>query len=251
MDIVLLGHHKEVVTEKGKEDYIFPLQESLMVVLYLDWKIALRITEDYSVKDEIFGELPYFIFTPSWGPSKFITRDNIPRFLSTWTTINNWLTESQKKSWDWIEHFILHLDPSFKVLPENKPTGYDMFESQFYRLSSAYSKFLVNQNILQILSDKLSDKLFFYDEYKIWSTDILAYYWLKQQMLHEQLGYNKNSTENIEDSFPKLFKFCERMDIIMKKLNTAVALYKNRKEPTINIKEIIEVPEELLHFEWK
>ena len=70
-------------------------------------------------------------------------------------------------------------------------------------------------------------------------------------MLHEQLGYNKNSTENIEDSFPKLFKFCERMDIIMKKLNTAVALYKNRKEPTINIEEIIEVPEELLHFEWK
>ncbi|CAI2375542.1 unnamed protein product [Moneuplotes crassus] len=251
MDIVLLGHHKKYTLDGTQHDYVFPLQEMLMTVLYLKAKVTLRITKDCNLKDEVFGELPYFIFQADNGGAKFITRDNIPKFMKTCTTINDWMTDKQKKACEWIEHYILDLDPSFKTPPDCKPNGFNLFRSKFYRISSVYLEYEAHQKILQILNDKLADGTYFYSEEKLCTLDILAYYWLKQKLLNEKLSDYVAENEGIQHNFPKLVDFVTRMSIIFKNLESEVSKYKNSYDPTLNIDPQIELPEQMAHFTWK
>ena len=125
-----------------------------------------------------------------------------------------------------------------------------MFLTKFHRISSRFIEFQVHQNILSILKEKLGGKKFFYDEHKICSTDILAYYWLKQQIFNEKLGYKKDEPENLKEKYPELIKFVERMGKVLEVLHKTVSDIAKETETVDKIMKV-DKPEELSHFDWK
>ena len=145
---------------KEEKEYLLSMQEYLFTVLKLcKWRVmqkpvdksdfstmTVRTTEDWTLQDYIFGELPYVIISGAGMISKFITRDNIPRFLSVWTTINNWMTDKQKKSWEWIEHNLLNKNPAFRLLPQVRPSSTKTFLAKFYRISTEFDTVLYFRN---------------------------------------------------------------------------------------------------------
>lgn len=85
------------------------------------------------------------------------------------------MTDKQRKACEWLQHLILDLNPSFKMLPKSQPRGYDKFLNKFYRINSEFHEFESENNALRILSEKLADKKWFYDDHHFSSIDILAY----------------------------------------------------------------------------
>ena len=74
----------------------------------------------------------------------------------------------------------------------------------------------IHYEILKILSAKLSEKTWMFDDSKMWSTDLLAYFWLKQQLMLGRLGEVPEETKNLHENYHNLLDFVERIDAIIK-----------------------------------
>ena len=252
MEVVIICHKQEISVESGTKEYIFPLQEYLLTILQF-WgaKVTLQMSSDGTFQDDIFGELPYLIAHPQGGYPKFITRDNIPKFISECTTINSWMSGAQKKSVDYIEHHILDLNPSFRLFPSSEPENFKYFLAKFYRISSEFHDFSLHDSILQLLSNKISDCAWFYDESHLSSVDFLAYYWLKQQLIRGEMGIDEEHADNIKENYKNLFAFVKRMDNALRQANAKTELLKLAKpEQTFRLDQE-SIPAEAYHIEWR
>lgn len=231
MDLILISWHinsgKGEVRDQSivnpitedKNKLVFPIQDYLTTIINLcKGEVTVRSTDDYKLQDDIFGELPFLIMNFENRRAKFITRDNIPKFIRDCTTINDWLSEKQQKSCEWIEHQILDINPAYRLYPPAQPAKAKLFLTKFYRINSEFDTFSIHDGILKLLSEKLADKTWFYDRTKVCSADFLAYFWIKQQMLLGEMGEIEDEAKNLLENYENLLKFVDRMDNLLKEL---------------------------------
>lgn len=81
---------------------------------------------------------------------------------------------SRNKSSAWIEHNLLNMDPAFRLLPQARPASTKTFLAKFYCISSEYDTYSIHDELLKILSAKLSEKQWMFDDHKMCSTDMIA-----------------------------------------------------------------------------
>jgi hypothetical protein len=161
------------------------------------------------------------------------------------------MTEKQKKSSEYIEHHILDLNPAFRLFPGSEPAKFNMFLTKFYRINSEFHEFEIHANILKILSEKLGNKTLFYDEHHYCSTDFLAFFWLKQQILRSEMEVAEEHGENLTENHPNLIKFINRMEKEFEKANEKIETLKI-SPPDHDFKlDHDGIPEEALHIEWR
>lgn len=251
MEIVVMAHHAYSKQNTGKPAPINPIEDTLLSILSA-WKVkyTLRTTNDESLEDDIFGEYPYFLlaYTKETAKSKFITCDNIPSFIDNWTTINKWMDDKQTKSVQWIQHMLLdklRVGLKYRVVHSKTDTSYfesalsylfgfrtkrqceKLYLTKFKHYNSIFDAYHDCSGVLKLLSEKLADKLFLYDDYRLWSVDFLAYFWLLEyKFKHEEISEIKSGKDfetkfyTFNFKFANLDQFMIRMASIIAKINT-------------------------------
>lgn len=114
-----------------------------------------------------------------------------------------------------------------------------------------FHEYDLHNSILRILSEKLADKKWFYSDDKLCSADFLAYFWIKQQIILEEMGVNKYQARGLKENYKNLVGFVARMNKILQPVNDSITQLKSATQDQVIDHAAMVAPVEASHIQWQ
>ena len=91
------------------------------------------------------------------------------------------------------------------------PSATKNYLTKFYHINSEFDAFSTSSMVLKILSEKLADKKYMYDDYKLTSIDFLSYFCLVEYRSLEQAFKNAENQKNAKINTVSYFQEAHKL----------------------------------------